>query len=88
MPEAIPDDPMVQILAELRSLNRTLRMLASHLMDLGEAPPRPAGQGMITPISDALPKGLAAPIAKRLRDMDPQRREHLLGELKRAWNEA
>jgi hypothetical protein len=78
---------MVQILAELRILNRTLRMLATRLMDLGEAPPRPVVQGTITPISDALPQGLAAPIAKRLRDMDPQRREHLLGELQRAWNE-
>ena len=88
MPEAIPDDPMVQILAELRSLNRTLRMLATHFMDLGETPPRPMVQGTTTPINDTLPDGLAAPIAKRLRDMDPQRREHLLGELQRAWNEA
>ena len=40
------DDSMALILAELRSLNRTLRMLASHLMAVTEAPPMvPTVQG-------------------------------------------
>ena len=42
----MPDDtnlnePMALILAELKSLNRTLKMLATHLMDITEAPPGP-----------------------------------------------
>ena len=52
------DDPMILILAELKSLNRTLKLLAGHLMDQ-EAPPRPAVDGMIPLMSDELPQRLA-----------------------------
>jgi hypothetical protein len=48
MPDDIKlDDPMALILAELKSLNRTVRMLASHLMEIAEAPPRPTVDAMI-----------------------------------------
>jgi hypothetical protein len=78
MPEL--DDPMALILAELRSLNRTLRMLASHLMAVTEVPPT------VPAISDELPQRLPEPLERRLRGMDPEQREQLLGELRRAWN--
>jgi hypothetical protein len=84
---APPDDPMMLILAELKSLNRTMRLLAGHLMDR-EAPPRSAADGMFPLMSDELPQRLAEPIRQRLREMEPGRREHLLGELRRAWDGA
>ena len=47
MPEDKPsDDPLILILAELKSLNRTLKLLAAHLMD-HEAPPRRPVDGTI-----------------------------------------
>ena len=73
------DDSMALILAELRSLNRTLRMLASHLMAITEAPP------MVPTVRDELPQRLPDPLVRRLRGMEPVRREQLLGELRRAW---
>ena len=82
-----PNDPMVLILAELKSLNRTMRLLASHLMD-HEAPPRSAVDGMLPLMSDELPQRLAKPIMQRLREMEPGRREHLLGALRRAWEDS
>jgi hypothetical protein len=78
MPEL--DDPMALILAELRSLNRTLRMLAGHLMAVTEVPPT------VPAVRDVLPQRLPEPLERRLRRMDPERREQLLGELRRAWN--
>jgi hypothetical protein len=74
-----PDDPMALILAELRSLNRTLRMLASHLMAVSEEPP------VVPAMRDVLPRRLPEPLEQRLRAMEPERREQLLGELRRAW---
>jgi hypothetical protein len=80
-------DPMTLILVELKSLNRTVRMLASHLMDMAEGSPGTAvGRGMIPAMNDELPEALPDPLIKRLRAMEPDRREHLLGELRRAWN--
>jgi hypothetical protein len=84
MPEP-PDDPIMLILAELKSLNRTMRLLAGHLMER-EALPRSAVDGMLPLMSDELPRRLAEPIRKRLSEMEPGRREHLLGELRRAWD--
>ena len=78
-------DPMILILAELKSLNRTLKLLTAHLMDQG-APPRPAGDGMTPVIADELPQRLPEPIMQRLREMEPGRRERLLIELRRAWD--
>jgi hypothetical protein len=89
MPEdRTSDDTMMLILSELKSLNRTMRLLAGHFMDLAdlEAPPRQAGDGMIHFTSNELPQRLAEPIMVRLREMEPRRREHLLGELRRAWD--
>jgi hypothetical protein len=86
MPEP-PDDPMMLILAELKSLNRTMRLLAGHLMDR-EALPRSAVDGMFPLMSDELPQRLAEPVRQRLSEMEPGRREHLLGELRRAWDGA
>jgi hypothetical protein len=74
-----PDDPMALILAELRSLNRTLRMLASHLMAVSE---EPLG---VPAMPDVLPRRLPEPLERCLRAMEPERREQLLGELRRAW---
>ena len=73
------DDSMALILVELRSLNRTLRMLASHLMAITEATP------MVPTMSDELAQRLPEPLVRRLRGMEPGRREQLLGELRRAW---
>ena len=87
MPEdKTSDDPMILILAELKSLNRTLKLLAGHLMD-HEAAPRQAVNGMIPLVSDELPQRLAEPFVRRLREMEPRRREHLRGELRRAWSD-
>ena len=67
MPEdKTPDDPMFLILAEPKSINRTLRLLAGHLMD-HEAPPRPAVDEIIPFMSDQLPQRLAEPFVRRLR---------------------
>jgi hypothetical protein len=79
------DDPMILILAELKSLNRTLRLLAGHFMD-HEGPLRREGDGMNPLMSGELPQRLEEPIRQRLREMEPRRREHLLGELRRAWD--
>ena len=86
MPEDKPsDDPLILILAELKSLNRTLKLLAAHPMD-HDAPPRRPVDGTIPPMSDDLPRILPEPIMRRLREMEPGRREHLLSELRRAWD--
>jgi hypothetical protein len=68
------DDPLMLILAELKSVNRTLRILASHLMERSESPSS----------SDELPQRLPEPFLRRLREMEPDRREHLLSELRKA----
>ena len=37
-------------------------------------------------MSDDLPRILPEPIMRRPREMEPGRREHLLSELRRAWD--
>ena len=78
------DDPMMLILAELRTLNRTMRVLTGYLMDR-EPQPTLAENRTIPPMSDDLPQRLPESIMQRLREMEPTRRDHLLGELRRAW---
>lgn len=88
MPEdKSPDDPMILILAELKGLNRTLKLLAAHFMDLmdREAPSGLGGGGTIPFIQDELPQSLPEPIVQRLHEMDPRRRDRLLSDLRRAW---
>jgi hypothetical protein len=85
MPEP-PDDPMMLILAELKSLNRTMRLLAGHLIDREASPGLAAVDGTFSLMRDELPQRLAEPIRRRLSEMEPGRREHLLGELRRAWD--
>ena len=78
------DDPMMLILAELRTLNRTMRVLTGYLMDR-EPQPTLAENRTIPLMSDDLPQRLPESIMQRLREMEPRRRERLLGELRRAW---
>ena len=97
MPDNIQlDDLMAQILAELKSLNRTARLLVSHLMESAEAPPaQSTGRQMPPAMSDGLPQKLpeADELPQRLpqrlergiREMGVERREQLLGELEKAW---
>jgi len=87
--EKSADDPMILILAELKSLNRTLKLLAAHLMDIAdhEAPPGRTDGRTIPFTSDELPQRLPEPIMQRLHEMEPRRRDHLLSELRRAWED-
>jgi hypothetical protein len=88
MPEdKFSDAPMILVLAELKSINRTLKLLAAHLMDQEAPPTRAAVDGTIPFMSDELPKRLPEPVVQRLHAMEPRRRDYLLGELRRAWED-
>ena len=90
------DDLMTQILAELKSLNRTARLLVTYLMESTEAPPAqstgrqtlPAmsdGLPQKLPEADELPQRLPPRLERGIREMGVERREQLLGELEKAW---
>ena len=91
-----PDDLMAQILAELKSLNRTARLLVSHLMESAEAPPAQSTGRQTLPVmsnelpqrlpeADELPQRLPPRLEKGIREMALERREQLLGDLEKAW---
>ena len=90
------DDLMTQILTELKSLNRTARLLVTHLMESAEAPlaqstgrqtlPAMSNEFAQTlPEADELPERLPPRLEKGIREMALERREQLLGDLEKAW---
>ena len=97
MPDYIQlDDLMAQILAELKSLNRTARLLVSHLMESAEAPPAQSTGRQTLPVmsnelpqglpeADELPQKLPPRLERGIREMALERREQLLGDLEKAW---
>ena len=90
------DDLMAQILAELKSLNRTARLLVTHLMESTEPPPAQSTGRQTLPVmsnelpqglpeADELPQKLPPRLERGIREMALERREQLLGDLEKAW---